>query len=92
MTDLETRLAQARESLTKTVIREDVEIVWYGFDAAAKIAREVVAEKDAHLAQALGDLAKWEAVARDSIKYGLEKDAEIARLKEEIDVAWGEVR
>jgi hypothetical protein len=50
------------------------------FDAAAKIAREVVAKKDAEIAQALDDLARWESIARDSIKYGLEKDKQIKKL------------
>jgi hypothetical protein len=37
-------------------------------------------EKDDETAQALDDLARWESIARDSIKYGLKKDAEVERL------------
>jgi chromosome segregation ATPase len=74
MTDLETKLAEAREPLTDNFIREDVELVREAFDAAANIAREVVAEKDA-------EAANWEAEARKLHDLCDEKDAEIARLE-----------
>jgi hypothetical protein len=78
---LETKLAQAREGIMPNDVSEMAASHRRAFDACAAIAREVVAKKDAEIAQALDDLARWESIARDSIKYGLEKDAEIARLE-----------
>jgi hypothetical protein len=81
MSDLETKLAEAREGIMPNDVSEMAASHRRAFDAAAAIAREVVAKKDDEIAQALDDLARWESIARDSIKYGLEKDAEIARLE-----------
>jgi hypothetical protein len=51
MTDLETKLAEARERLADNFIHEDVVLVREAFDDCAAIAREVVAEKDAEIAR-----------------------------------------
>jgi hypothetical protein len=81
MSDLESKLAEAREGIMPNDVSEMAASHRRAFDACAAIAREVVAKRDAEIAQALDDLARWESIARDSIKYGLEKDAEIARLE-----------
>ena len=49
MTDLDIRLAEARERLAKTFVNSQraIRTCFEGFDAAADIAREVVAERDA---------------------------------------------
>jgi hypothetical protein len=48
-TDLETRLVALRDSLGRVVTRDEVEPCLYGFDAAAAIARDVIAKKDAEI-------------------------------------------
>ncbi len=52
MSDLETKLAEERERLMRTYISEPAQIIALdAIDAAAAIAREVVAEKDAEIAR-----------------------------------------
>ena len=117
MMDLETKLAEARERLAKTFVNSQraIRTCFEGFDAAADIAREVVAERDAQFEfEAAGFVrrlaekdkrirqlmthkltyaqatvaeaaAHWEAEARRLHDLCDEKDAEIARLKADID-------
>ena len=108
MTDLETKLAEARERLAKTFVNSQraTRTCFEGFDAAADIAREVVAERDAQFEfEAAGfvrrlaekdkqllDMSAYTAefnVYREQLvqmtKELAEKDAEIARLKADID-------
>jgi hypothetical protein len=103
MTDLETKLAAARERFAKRVAmrfinsREATRTCIEGFDACAKTAREVVAEKDAEIARLEAALAGCdehgiigaylEALedARQLRAALTEKDAEIARLRSGLD-------
>jgi hypothetical protein len=62
MTDLETKLAEARE----LHFVEDLDV----FDAAAAIAREVVAEKDA-------EIVRWRTWATEMPDYGWDLDGPI---------------
>ncbi len=66
MTDLETKLAEARERLIKRGVHYRL---WRfegwrfeGFHACAAIAREVVAEKDAEIARLKDELSRWKHV------------------------------
>jgi hypothetical protein len=90
MESLEIRLAEARERYGSDV---DFEIIRrsrkQGFDAAAAIAREVVAEKDAALAGCdehgiIGAYLEALEDARQLRATLTEKDAEIARLRDEM--------
>ena len=74
MTDFETRLVAERERLTWPIHNERNNTL-KGFDAAATIAREVVAEKDAEIANG------W----AECVEIIADKDAEIANLRAEIN-------
>jgi chromosome segregation ATPase len=76
MSDLETRLAEARKRLPRVGPGSS-----RNFDEAAAIAREVVAEKDA-------EIANWETEARRLHDLCDEKDAEIERLFQEVREAY----
>jgi hypothetical protein len=80
MTDLEIKLAEARERVINHLHKHGL-VGWdtplAAFDAAAAVAREVVAKKDA-------EAANWEAEARRLHDLCDEKDAEIARLEIEL--------
>ncbi len=78
--DLESKLAKAREEVIDDYVENgiDSDTVKDAFDAAAAIAREVVAERDA-------DLRRLDDEICDLDDKIAEKDALIVRLKRELD-------
>ncbi len=73
MSDLEKRLAEARERLYR---EHSFAAVYEGFDVAANIAREVVAEKDRVISRlySFAEIQRYQAALA-------EKDAEIVRWR-----------
>jgi predicted RNase H-like nuclease (RuvC/YqgF family) len=79
MSDLETKLAEARERLLWTYYTEAAQIIALdAMNVASAIAREVVADKDA-------DLRRLDDEICDLDDKIAEKDALIVRLKRELD-------
>jgi hypothetical protein len=81
MTDLETKLAEAREGVMPNDVSEMAASHRRAFDAAAAIAREVVAEKDAEIVRLKTDIDCAEQFERSLRDDNARKSAEIARLE-----------